>query len=97
MYLAFNRNKFEADSLKIEPALSNYLVNRHPTGACSTAITEKSQVIFRTVASFTTAIKGVFRDPNKKEQAEKHLLGIRQRGSVHEYTTEFHRYSIRLD
>ncbi|CZT09716.1 uncharacterized protein RAG0_17576 [Rhynchosporium agropyri] len=57
MYLAFNGDKFKADSLKvlwitsflrdtiahwIEPALSDYLVNRYLTGACSTAITEKS-------------------------------------------------------
>ncbi|CZT10309.1 uncharacterized protein RAG0_14828 [Rhynchosporium agropyri] len=58
-------------------------------------MTEKSRVIFRTVTGFTIAIKGVFGDPNKKEQAEKHLLGIRQRGSIHEYTAEFYRYSMR--
>lgn len=112
MYLAFNGDKFEAESLKvlwiasflrdtaahwIEPALSDYLTNRHATGACTQVMAEKTKVIFRTVAGFTTSIKGVFGDPNETEQSEKHLLGIRQRGSVHEYTAEFHRYSMRLD
>lgn len=112
MYLAFNQEKFAAESLKvlwiaslirdtaahwIEPALSDYLENRADNGACSTAMKEKNKVIFRTPEGFTTEIKKVFGDPNEVEQAEKHLLGVRQRASVHEYTAEFHRYSMRLE
>ncbi|KAH6717426.1 hypothetical protein BKA61DRAFT_478246, partial [Leptodontidium sp. MPI-SDFR-AT-0119] len=80
IYLAFNRDKFDVEPRKvlwiasflrdttahwIKLAVSDYLINYMPTRNYFTVIAEKSKIIFRTVAGFTTTIKGVFGDPNK--------------------------------
>jgi hypothetical protein len=111
MFFAFNEDKFDQDSKKvlwmstfltgtaahwIEPAVVEYLAKRNEAGKCTTAMSEKTIAIFRSIEGFQKQIKAIFGDINEVETAERAIINIKQQNSVANYTAEFQRYSMRL-